>query len=133
MKKIKVFSLIALSAVLFAGIFSSSFLAKAEESTVTAPTLGLTDYEVLPGEDFETTLYIAENSEICNFQISLAFDPNLVSVVSAEENDNCGGDLVVNVTENQFTLTSCVCRADQAVGISCVDELFDHLVLVAGG
>ena len=51
------------------------------------------------GETFTTTLYIPDNANIVDFDISLKYDTELITLVGVEENDDIKGTVVFN-TDN---------------------------------
>ena len=48
------------------------------------------------GETFTTTIYIPDNANIVDFDISLKYDTELLTLVSVEENDEIKGTVVFN-------------------------------------
>ena len=72
-------------ALLLSILVVSTFAISASAAEYTNPTLCLTEYNTMPGQEFSTTLYIAENAEIGTFQVSLKYNTDLVTLVSAEE------------------------------------------------
>lgn len=76
--------------------FVSTLMVSAE--TAAEPTLILSDFQTVQGAEFSTSLTLAEGSNICSFQIALEYDTELVTLVSAEENDDAGGSVIVNST-----------------------------------
>lgn len=59
-------------------------------------TLKLTSVEALPGEQFSTTLYVTDGSEISDFMIELLYDSDVVSLVSAKPNKDADGGVTIN-------------------------------------
>lgn len=59
-------------------------------------TLKLTPIEAKPGEEFTTTLYVTDGSEIADFDVKLQYDPNVVQLVSAKANKNVDGAVAFN-------------------------------------
>ncbi len=62
----------------------------------TNATLTLSEFLTTPDSAFTTTLTIAPDAEIVDFQIRLRYDTELVTLLSAEENENAAGNLVIN-------------------------------------
>ena len=60
------------------------------------PTLTLTDFQAMPGDTFTTTLSIDKDAGIIDFQIQLKYDTDLLTLVSAEENEDSGGTVIFN-------------------------------------
>ena len=54
----------------------------------TSATLKLTPIEAQPGEQFTTTLYVTDGSEIADFDVRLQYDPEMLQLVSAKANKN---------------------------------------------
>ena len=59
-------------------------------------TLKLTPIEAQPGEQFTTTLYVTDGSEIADFDVRLQYDPEMLQLVSAKANKNVDGGVTVN-------------------------------------
>lgn len=62
----------------------------------TSATLKLTPIEAQPGEQFTTTLYVTDGSEIADFDVRLQYDPEMLQLVSAKANKNVDGGVTVN-------------------------------------
>ncbi len=68
------------------------------------------------GETFTTTLYIPDNANIVDFELTARYDPELITLVSVEENDgmrgtvmfnsDTPGELAVNYTRSSKNVTS---------------------------
>ena len=72
--------------VFFTVLFSLS--AVAENNNV---VFGLSDFNALSGQAFETTLFLEENSNLVDFQLQLKYDTELVTLQSAEQDDELPG------------------------------------------
>ena len=83
-------------ALLLSCLVISSFAVSASAAGYANPTLCLTEYNAMPGQEFSTTIYIAEDAQIGTFQVSLKYDTDLVTLVSAEEDEDAGGTVIVN-------------------------------------
>ncbi len=79
--------------------FYNKDTAYAETATYENATLILSDFQVVQGDTFTTTLSVAANSNIVDFQIKLNYDTEVLSLVSAAENENVLGDVVANTTQ----------------------------------
>ena len=93
-KQFKIFSFVF--ALLLSCMIMVSFGVTASAVEYANPTLCLTEYTAMPDQMFSTTLYIAEDAQIGNFQVSLKYDTNLVSLIGAIEDEDAGGSVIVN-------------------------------------
>ncbi len=55
-----------------------------------------TEFQVRQGEEFTTTIYIADNANIIDFEVLLKYDTDKLTLVSAAENENIKGAVVIN-------------------------------------
>ena len=53
-------------------------------------------FQVHQGETFTTTIYIPDDANIVDFDITLRYDTDKLTLVSAEENEDCKGTLIFN-------------------------------------
>ena len=91
MKKIIKVSIVAL----FVFILSCSlFAVQAAETTVAVSS---TSFLTKQGETFSTTVYIPDNANIVDFDITLKYNPEFITLKSAEENEDVKGTVVFNV------------------------------------
>lgn len=58
--------------------------------------LKLSEIKANQGDEFETSLYVEEDSNMCDFQISFTYDTDFVELIEAIESDNAGGDITIN-------------------------------------
>ena len=65
-------------------IFASLVAAATPSQAASGSILATTDIYTRQDEDFSTRLYITEGAEICDFQISLNYDTELLTLVSAK-------------------------------------------------
>lgn len=61
-------------------------------------TLKLTDIQAMPGEQFKTTLYVVDGSEIADFDVELLYDTSVVQLISAKANKDVDGGVTVNTS-----------------------------------
>lgn len=59
-------------------------------------TLILSEFFAAPGDQITTTVCIDKNANIMDFQLRLKYNTDVVTLVSAEENEDAGGSVVVN-------------------------------------
>jgi len=55
-----------------------------------------TEFQVRQGDEFTTTIYIADNANIIDFEVLLKYDTDKLTLVSATENEDIKGAVVVN-------------------------------------
>ncbi len=55
-----------------------------------------TEFEVRQGEEFTTTIYIADNANIIDFEVLLKYDTDKLTLISATENEDIKGAVVIN-------------------------------------
>lgn len=90
-KKLFIYFLVIVSLTFIFG--TNSLYAENNEEKV---QLKLSEIQASQGDEFETSLYVEEGSIMCDFQISFVYDEDFVELISAEENENCGGDITIN-------------------------------------
>ena len=79
-----------------------SISASAEEARVAVSS---TEFQTHQGETFTTTIYIPDNANIVDFDITLNYDKDLVTLNSVQENDGIKGEAVFNSsTEGQISV-----------------------------
>ena len=74
-------------------IFAFSGTALADEPTVAVSS---SEFFTHQGEQFTTTVYIPDDANIVDFDITVKYNTELVSLVSAEESDDLKGSVVFN-------------------------------------
>lgn len=90
MKKIAKFSF----ALLFIFILSfTSLTASAVDSTLAVAS---TPFQTHQGENFTTTIYIPDNANIVDFDITLKYDTDLIKLESIVENEDIKGTVIFN-------------------------------------
>lgn len=67
--------------------------ASAAEPTVAVSS---SDFLTHQGETFTTTIYIPDNANIVDFDITVKYDADLISLVGIEEHEDCKGTVVYN-------------------------------------
>lgn len=88
---------VQITAVLLLAIVLSLFVFPGQTAyAYSNPTLTLSEFLTSPGAEFTTTLTIAPDAQIVDFQARLCYDTELVTLVAAEENDSAAGNLVIN-------------------------------------
>ena len=55
-----------------------------------------TEFQVRQGEEFTTTIYISDNANIIDFDILLKYDTEKLTLISATENEDIKGAVVIN-------------------------------------
>ena len=55
-----------------------------------------TEFQVRQGDEFTTTIYIADNANIIDFEVLLKYDTDKLTLVSATENEDIKGAVVIN-------------------------------------
>ena len=60
-------------------------------------TLATSDFLAREGEMFSTTVYIPDNANIVDFETTLNYDRNLITLVNAEESEDIKGSVTFNV------------------------------------
>ena len=55
-----------------------------------------TEFQVRQGSEFTTTIYIADNANIIDFEVLLKYDTDKLTLISATENENIKGAVVIN-------------------------------------
>lgn len=95
MKNKRVFSIILFILTFTCTVAFSSFNALAETTAQVSSSQFLTHQ----GEEFTTTIYIPDNANIVDFDITLKYDTELVKLINAAENEDIKGSLVFN-TDN---------------------------------
>ena len=61
-----------------------------------AVAVASSDFETHQGEEFTTTIYIPDNANIVDFDITVNYDTELITLVSAAENEDAKGTLIFN-------------------------------------
>ncbi len=88
--------LIKMLSIMFAAllIFASAMIAVAAEE----PTVAVASSEFLTrqGETFTTTIYIPDNANIVDFDITLNYDTDIITLIQAEEHEDIKGTVVFN-------------------------------------
>lgn len=69
--------------------------AYAEEQTVAVAS---SDFQTHQGETFDTTIYIPDGANIVDFDITLKYDTEKITLLNAEENEDVKGTVVFNTT-----------------------------------
>lgn len=90
--------------VIFVLIVSLSCLnVFAEENTTLA--VASSEFQVHQGETFTTTIYIPDNANIVDFDISLTYDTENLTLKNIEENDDAKGTVIFNTaTEGRIAI-----------------------------
>ena len=89
--KNKRFVFVALIIVLLFSAFAVSAIADNKSIAVAS-----TDFQTHQGEGFLTTIFVPDNANIVDFDVTLRYDTDLVTLQAAEENDQCKGSLTFN-------------------------------------
>ena len=55
-----------------------------------------TEFQVRQGSEFTTTIYIADNANIIDFEVLLKYDTDKLTLISATENEDIKGAVVIN-------------------------------------
>lgn len=55
-----------------------------------------TEFQVRQGSEFTTTIYIADNANIIDFEVLLKYDTEKLTLISATENEDIKGAVVIN-------------------------------------
>lgn len=128
-------------------VIISSFAISASAAEYVNPTLCLTEYTAMPGQEFSTTIYIAEDAQIGTFQVSLKYNTDLVTLVSAEEDEDAGGTVIVNDstpglvhlnysrtnnTSSARNILNLTFKVDESIGVGSydlltIDENYEYL------
>ena len=74
----------------------SAFSVSAEEVPIAVAS---SEFFTHQGEQFTTTIYIPDDANIVDFELTLNYDTNLITLVGAEENEDIKGAVVFN-TDN---------------------------------
>ena len=82
MKKILVIT------ALIAAMLCSLFVFSASATEVENIHISSTDFQVRQGEEFTTTIYIADNANIIDFEALLKYDPEKLTLISAVESED---------------------------------------------
>ena len=90
MKKILVIT------ALIAAMLCSLFVFSASATEVENIHISSTDFQVRQGEEFTTTIYIADNANIIDFEALLKYDPEKLTLISAVESEDIKGAVVIN-------------------------------------
>ena len=90
MKKILVIT------ALIAAMLCSLFAFSASATEVDQIHISSTDFQVRQGEEFTTTIYIADNANIIDFEALLKYDPEKLTLISAVESEDIKGAVVIN-------------------------------------
>lgn len=78
-------------------VFASMGLAvSATEPTVAVAS---SDFQVRQGETFTTTIYIPDNANIVDFDVTLNYDTDILTLVQAEEHEDVKGTVVFNAEQ----------------------------------
>ena len=96
MKKNLIKSLI-ISLVLILIVASSLFVSLAAEPVVAVSS---SEFLVRQGETFTTTIYIPDDANIADFDITLKYDTSLLTLVQIEEHEDIKGTVVFNADTN---------------------------------
>ena len=136
-------------ALLLSCVIISSFAISVSATEYANPTLCLTEYTAMPGQEFSTTIYIAEDAQIGTFQVSLKYNTDLVTLVSAEEDEDAGGTVIVNDstpglihlnysrtnnTSSARNILNLTFKVDESIGVGSydlltIDENYEYLKL----
>ncbi len=105
MKKLIKISIVALFVFLLSCL---SFTVQAAEPNVAVSS---TSFFTKQGETFTTTVYIPDNANIVDFDITLKYNPDLINLKTAEENEDVKGTVIYNaekegVIKINYTRTS---------------------------
>ena len=73
-----------------------SFTLLTASAADTPVAVSSTPFETHQGETFTTTVYIPDNANIVDFDITLTYDTDLITLVNAEEHDDLRGDVMFN-------------------------------------
>ena len=90
MKKSLVVIALIVAALCSLCIFSVS--AAEQEAT----HISSTEFQVIQGNEFTTTIYIADNANIIDFEVLLKYDTDKLTLVSATANEDIKGAVVIN-------------------------------------
>lgn len=55
-----------------------------------------TEFQVRQGSEFTTTIFIADDANIIDFEVLLKYDPDKLTLVSATENEDIRGTVIIN-------------------------------------
>lgn len=95
MKKFTKTLLIALALVLV--FATSAFSVSATETTVAVAS---SDFLTRQGETFTTTIYIPDNANIVDFDITVNYDTDILTLIKAEEHEDIKGTVVFNAEKS---------------------------------
>ncbi len=90
--------LIVLCATIFAALPMTASAAVSDDAEIAS-----TAFNTRQGETFTTTIYIADNANIVDFDIHLTYNTEYVTLISAVENEDIKGTVIFN-TENVGTI-----------------------------
>ncbi len=90
--------LVILCATIFAALPMTASAAVADDAEIAS-----TAFNTRQGETFTTTIYIANNANIVDFDIHLTYNTEYVTLISADENEDIKGTVIFN-TENVGTI-----------------------------
>lgn len=82
---------------LVVAVLCSLFVFSASATEVENIHISSTDFQVRQGEEFTTTIYIAENANIIDFEALLKYDTDKLTLINAVESEDIKGAVVVNV------------------------------------
>lgn len=88
----KIYNLL-ISTFIFVFIFACSITAFADEATVAVSS---SEFFTHQGEQFTTTVYIPDDANIVDFDITVKYNTELITLVGAEENEDIKGSIVYN-------------------------------------
>ena len=83
---------IALVVVALCSLFVFSVSATEQENI----HISSTEFQVRQGSEFTTTIYIADNANIIDFEVLLKYDTDKLTLISATENEDIKGAVVIN-------------------------------------
>lgn len=75
---------------------SMGFAVSATEPTVAVAS---SDFQVRQGETFTTTIYIPDNANIVDFDVTLNYDTDILTLIQAEEHEDVKGTVVFNAEQ----------------------------------
>lgn len=85
-----------ISTFIFVFIFACMSMAGNAFAADATVAVSSSDFLVHEGESFTTTIYIPDNANIVDFDITVRYDNSLVTLTKAEENEDIKGSVVFN-------------------------------------
>lgn len=126
-----------LTALVLVLVFSVSVFSAAATEVTTA--VASSEFFTHQGETFTTTVYIPDNANIIGFEVTLNYDTDIITLVSAEEHEDIKGSVVYNVEQpgeivinyagtsknvtSYMPLINLTFSADENVGVGAYDCL----------